>query len=515
MISAENIREAMNDAAEKGEPFLFCIDYEMTQGFFIKDPLNERQILWRVGGVTNALSTPPYSGGFFRKHPIPYAEYLQKFEKVQSELRQGNSFLANLTVKTPIETDFSFEEIFHRANSTYALYVPDLFVCFSPETFVTIEGGKIGSNPMKGTISGAVENAEQTILADYKESAEHFTIVDFIRNDLSRVATGVHVERLRYIDRLSTSDGEILQVSSLISGKTTHNRLGDIVFAMLPAGSVSGAPKQSTLRILAAAEGAERGFYCGVFGYFDGTKLDSAVLIRFIEQKEGKRYFRSGGGITVNSNALDEYKEVIEKIYLPFTETYIETIQVKDGVFINTDEHRSRMLRTIGKEHALPTEVPPTYRHGTVKCRVLYDKITIREVTFTPYTLPSIKSLQIVECTEIDYHNKYADRSELNALMKQKGTCDDILITQNGAFTDTSFCNVVFENEEGLFTPDTPLLCGTKRAFLLKKGVLRERRITPSDLPLYNKIHLINAMIDLEDKVTISSLQIINDPFLR
>lgn len=503
MISAEEIREAMNNATESEEPFLFGIDYEMEEGFFIKNPLKEQQILWRVGEVTNATSIPLFKGSFFRKYPIPYNEYLQKFNKVKNELRKGNSFLANLTVKTSIETDFSFEEIFHRANSKYAICVPDKFVCFSPETFVTIANGKIGSNPMKGTINGAVENAEQIILKDYKESAEHFTIVDFIRNDLSRVATGVTVEKLRYIDRLPTSGGEILQVSSLISGKTMHNRLGDIIFSMLPAGSVSGAPKQSTLRILQDAEGEKRGFYCGVFGYFDGKKLDSAVLIRFIEQKDGKLYFRSGGGITVNSNSLNEYEEVIEKIYLPFTETYLETIKVVDGQLMNIEEHRLRMIHTIGKEHVLPIEVPQEYRHGTVKCRILYDQTAIREVTFAPYTLPTIRSLQIVEYTDIDYHVKFANRAPITELMKQKGVCDDILITQDGAVTDTSFCNVVFENEEGLFTPDTPLLKGIKRATLLKKGIIKERHITTSDLHLYSKIRLINALIDLKDNVTI------------
>lgn len=506
MITAEEVKSNMNSATETGEPFLFCVDYELKEGFFIKNPLEEKSILWRIGKTTNAQSKATFNGGFFKKHPIPYNEYLVKFEKVKRELQKGNSFLANLTIKTPIETDFSLEEIFYRANSTYTLYVPNRFVCFSPETFVTIANGRIGSNPMKGTISGSIENAEQTILNDYKESAEHFTIVDFIRNDLSRVATGVTVEKLRYIDRLPTSGGEILQVSSLISGNLSSNQLGDIVFAMLPAGSVSGAPKHATLRILEDAEQEPRGFYCGVFGYFDGQKLDSAVLIRYIEEQAGKRYFRSGGGITVNSKAEDEYKEVIEKIYLPFTETYLETIQVVDGVYQNLDEHRARMLRTIGKVHSFPTEVPETDRQGRVKCRILYDRTAIREVTFTPYTLPTIKSLQIV-ATEIDYSLKYADRSALNKLMEQRGACDDILITKEGAITDTSFCNVVLENEEGLFTPDTPLLKGTKRALLLKKGVIKERRIAVSDLPSYHKIHLINAMIELGE--------VTNDLFLR
>lgn len=94
--------------------------------------------------------------------------------------------------------------------------------------------------------------------------------------------------------------------------------MGDILFDMLPAGSVSGAPKSSTLRIIREAEGEPRGYYTGVFGYFDGQTLDSAVLIRFIEEEQGRMYFRSGGGITAYSDCRSEYEEVIEKVYLPF-----------------------------------------------------------------------------------------------------------------------------------------------------------------------------------------------------
>ena len=96
------------------------------------------------------------------------------------------------------------------------------------------------------------------------------------------------------------------------------SRLGDIVFGMLPAGSISGAPKPSTLDIISRAEREPRGFYTGVFGYFDGERLDSAVMIRYIERRDGRYYFRSGGGITINSDCRSEYEEVLAKVYLPF-----------------------------------------------------------------------------------------------------------------------------------------------------------------------------------------------------
>ena len=174
---------------------------------------------------------------------------------------------------------------------------------------------------MKGTIDASVEHAEEAILNDYKEKAEHSTIVDLIRNDLSRIATRVKVNRFRYIDRVETNDGAILQVSSEIEGTLPGDyleNLGTLFFELLPAGSVSGAPKEATVAIIREAEQEPRGFYPGVAGYFDGTpRLVRAD--RYIEQTEGGFYFRSGGGITVNSECEKEYAEAVRKIYLPFT----------------------------------------------------------------------------------------------------------------------------------------------------------------------------------------------------
>lgn len=333
MIKASEVQYLMNKGARDKIPFLFAIDYELENGFLIKNPLEQQEILWRVGDVTNYHPTESnmaesnlteagctnHKGTFFTSHPISFNEYSRKFNSVQEQLMLGNSFLANLTIKTPVETDYSFEEIFRRSNSPYGLMIPNVLVCFSPERFVRISDGRISSNPMKGTIRESQPNAVQTILNDYKETAEHFTIVDFIRSDLSRVATEVMVEKLRYIDKLYTSNGTILQVSSTISGKLLGDDMGDLFFKILPAGSISGAPKPSTLSILRNAEGERRGFYCGVFGYFNGSSLDSAVMIRYIERANENLFFRSGGGITINSSCSDEYNEVIEKIYLPFT----------------------------------------------------------------------------------------------------------------------------------------------------------------------------------------------------
>ncbi len=321
MISALEVKKLMNSAGKSGTPFLFGLDYELREGFFIEHPLDQSDVLWRVGSNSNFTQQSTNKEPLITPQHIGLEQYKAMFDNLYAGLYRGDSFLANLTAKTPIECNYSLEEILLASQSPYALLLPERFVCFSPEIFVRIQGGEISSYPMKGTISASVEGAEQKILDDYKESAEHFTIVDLIRSDLSRVATNVRVENLRYIDRLALSSGDILQVSSKIAGDLATDyatRIGDVIYSLLPAGSISGAPKPATLKLIEESEPTHRGFYCGVFGYFDGQSLDSAVLIRFVEKCGEQLYFRSGSGITINSDVEYEYDEVNQKIYLPF-----------------------------------------------------------------------------------------------------------------------------------------------------------------------------------------------------
>jgi para-aminobenzoate synthetase component 1 len=173
---------------------------------------------------------------------------------------------------------------------------------------------------MKGTIDASVKNAREIIMRDQKEIAEHTTIVDLIRNDLSIIAKNVYVDKFRYIDKIKTNEKVLLQVSSRIVGKLERfyrGCIGDIIFSLLPAGSVSGAPKKRTVEIINDVEYYERGYYTGIFGYFDGDNLDSGVMIRFIENNNGNFCYKSGGGITALSNMRSEYLEMIDKVYVP------------------------------------------------------------------------------------------------------------------------------------------------------------------------------------------------------
>ena len=312
----------MNKWGEERKPFIFIIDYEMLNPIVLSlNEAAENEIYFKLPNI-NCIDNQYFKRGkfIFNKFPVSYSVYKKSFDQVLNEIKRGNSFLTNLTFPTLIETDLSLNEIFFNSDAPYKLLFKDLFVVFSPEPFITISNDTISSYPMKGTIDSSVPDAERKILDDQKETAEHHTIVDMIRSDLSKVSTNVKVEKFRFLDKIKTSNKTLLQVSSKITGKLPANyqaHLGDILSALLPAGSICGAPKKKTLEIISKSEIYKRGYYTGVFGIFDGSQLQSAVMIRFIEKNGKKFIFKSGGGITFNSDPEREYQELIDKVYVP------------------------------------------------------------------------------------------------------------------------------------------------------------------------------------------------------
>jgi para-aminobenzoate synthetase component 1 len=320
-MTLSTFTDQMNTWGQAEVPFLFMVDFEMEKPLLFKlDEIDSTKFLFDINGFSNASAKAKVQTKQIEASPIPFAEYKKKFDIVYNSLAYGDSFLTNLTIKTPIALHASLKELFYQSHAKYKLMKEDEFLVFSPETFIQIKRGKIFSYPMKGTIDASYPNARERILNDEKEKAEHTTIVDLIRNDLSQVAMHVNVNRFRYIDEIKTSNKNLLQVSSEIAGDLPEDyksRLGDIVVKLLPAGSISGAPKSKTLEIIRKAEEEKRGYYTGVVGYFDGTNVDCGVMIRFIENESGTFFYRSGGGITTQSIVELEYQETIDKVYVP------------------------------------------------------------------------------------------------------------------------------------------------------------------------------------------------------
>ena len=315
----------MNEWGKDRRPFLFLIDFELKQPLVLPlDEIDPGQLLYAINDRQNFTAKDAALPDFhFERHPVSKTRYSKAFEQVQQALKAGNSYLLNLAFPTPISTNLSLLEIFRQSQAHYRIWLKDAFTCFSPEPFVRIQpDGRIASFPMKGTIDANLPNAEHQLLENKKEQAEHATIVDLIRNDLSIIAKSVRVKRYRYVEAISTHNGRLLQTSTEIEGQLPenfHERIGDLFFQLLPAGSISGAPKKKTVEIIQAAEQQPRGYYTGVCGLFDGQSIDSGVMIRFVEQQPDGLVFKSGGGITAQSQLDAEYEELLQKAYLPLS----------------------------------------------------------------------------------------------------------------------------------------------------------------------------------------------------
>ena len=314
--------DKMDELSQKKVPFFFMVDFLVNKvQVYTENELSKNGLLIDFQNYTNTNHKKEHTKNIqLKSFPENKESYRKGFDQVQQNLKLGNSYLTNYTCKTEIEINLTLEEIFYLSKAKYKVLYQDEFVFFSPETFVEIIGNEIFTHPMKGTIDASKENAVEVLKNDIKEKAEHYTVVDLLRNDLSVVADEVKVNEFQRIDFIKTNKKNLYAMSSEISGKLKpefQNNIGSIMKTLLPAGSILGAPKPKTLEIILEAENYDRGFYTGVCGWFDGVNLDSCVMIRFIEKESGKLYFKSGGGITHLSNFADEYQEMKNKIYVP------------------------------------------------------------------------------------------------------------------------------------------------------------------------------------------------------
>ncbi len=242
--------------------------------------------------------------------------FISAITALQAEMRDGYSYLVNYCSQSMVEMHYSPAELFAAAKAPYKFWLEGHFLSFSPEAFVTVRGLQITTTPMKGT---GTDRA--ALLSDAKEQAEHATVVDLLRNDLGQVARQVRVEDYRYVSEIRRGDGSALyQTSSRICGEMPpdwRSHIGDWLPRLLPAGSISGAPKKETLELIRRFEDEPRGFFTGVAVLFDGENLFSAVLIRFLDLAGEVQKFRSGAGITIYSDPEQEYDEVVSKVYFP------------------------------------------------------------------------------------------------------------------------------------------------------------------------------------------------------
>lgn len=256
--------------------------------------------------------------------PPPRDQTISTIRAVQAQLGEGNSYLVNYCSQTIVELGQELSSLCEQSTAPFTIWLEGQFIAFSPEAFITVMENQISTNPMKGTgfDSGL-------LLADTKEQAEHATVVDLLRNDLGQVARDIRLGDYRYLTAIpqapSTSSGQAIgrtlyQTSTEIKGTMPgdwRDHIGDWLPRLLPAGSVTGAPKKETVALIRRFETEPRGFFTGVAVLFDGDNLYSCVLIRFLDLAGETLKFRSGAGITIYSDPEQEYEEILNKVYIP------------------------------------------------------------------------------------------------------------------------------------------------------------------------------------------------------
>ena len=261
----------------------------------------------------------PVSGLFSKQ------EFCEMVEKAKRHIFEGDIFQIVLSNRLSAEFEGSLLNTYRVLRtinpSPYMFYFcgTDVEIAgASPETLVKLEDGILHTFPLAGTrprgkTKKQDEELEKELLADEKELAEHNMLVDLGRNDLGKISRfgSVQVEKLRCIERFS----HVMHIGSTVRGEIRDDCDAlDAVSAVLPAGTLSGAPKIRACELIAELENNKRGIYGGAVGYIDFTgNLDTCIAIRIAYKKNGRVFVRSGAGIVADSVAQNEYNECINK----------------------------------------------------------------------------------------------------------------------------------------------------------------------------------------------------------
>ncbi len=466
---------------------------------------------------------------YFKRQPellitscIDYKKYKKAISRIKDEIACGNTYQVNYTYDWNIETNANGLELYNailpNQKTPYNCYIKNQWeeiLSFSPELFFELEGGKILTKPMKGTVKRG-NSKEQDIKNinflknDEKNLAENVMIVDLLRNDLGKIAkTGtVKVEKLFEIETHKT----LHQMTSEISARLNDNiSLYEIFDAIFPCGSVTGAPKINTMKIIDEIETGARGVYCGAIGLITKEKSVFSVPIRILQRKVNDTGYtcRVGGAIVWDSTPEDEWEETLTKINFlncgkkntPIAPDIklVETMLVKNGQIQFEQEHFKRMeqsAKALGFKK--PNKINKIPKNGEYILRLLLSKNGFIEKEFLQ--LDKIKTNKItvsknpVNSKEPLLYHKITYRPWYQGAMekiKRQDIFDELFLNEKGELTEGARSNVILQIKGKFFTP--PAQCG------LLKGVLRQNILKQGFEFSGKKHHIIEKKLYLHN----------------
>lgn len=466
-------------------------------------------------------------------HPVVnFEEYSNAINQIKKEIADGNTYEVNYTYDFEINyngDDFElFQYLLEKQKTPYNFYCKnkyDTVLSFSPELFFTLKNNHIVTKPMKGTIKRGQNKEEDKKLKEFlqndeKNRAENVMIVDLLRNDLGRIAkTGsVKVSKLFEIETHKTLHQMTSQIEADLRDDTT---LYDIFHAIFPCGSITGAPKVSTMRIIDKVEKGTRDIYCGAIGLITPDETVFSVPIRILQRRGAQLLYRVGGAIVWDSDTQDEWEETLTKTkFLNENFQIIETIKVENGKLFYEKEHFERMKKSAeyfgfknlkqlnplsnslpGRENvnSFPLQGRGIKGEGYILRLHLFKNgtITTEYKALIPHKTNkiTISPIKINSQNEFMYHKTTYRPWFFDSYQKiAKGEIyDEIFFNEKEELTEGARSNIVLQINGKLYTP--PLSCGLLNGIYRQQlNNVTEKILYKSDLENAEKIFCINSV---------------------
>lgn len=498
------------------------IKYEAYK-IFLNQKINEKlPVLYFEVYENYKKYNPKQNNNYFIniEETISKAEYNKNIKKIKDRIKNGITYEVNYTYPSKIYSDCSdyelYKNLLSEQKTPYNAYIENEYesiLSFSPELFFKTEKGHITTKPMKGTIKRGLTEEEdkkniELLRNDIKNQSENIMIVDLIRNDLAKIAKpgSVKTDKLFEIEKHKT----LFQMTSEISAELRNDvDLYNILEALFPCGSVTGAPKISTIKVINETENYKREVYCGAIGIISPDYCEFSVPIRILQRKKNDLYFKyaAGGAIVWDSEENDEYNEtIVKRAFLNKTDNFqlIETMKSENGKIFLFNEHINRLKNScrffnFKFPEELETLIPQqdgiirviVYKDG--KYETEYKKLSQQKtniITISNKTVYSKNILLYHKTTKREIFKESAEKIKNNEVF------DEIYLNEKGEVTEGSRSNVVIKKDNKLYTPtiDSGLLNGTLRTHLLNKGIIQEQKLYLKDLKNADAIYCINSI---------------------
>ena len=528
-----SVLEFAESEARSGSHVAVMLSYEAAPAFdpaLVTHKPSDFPLAWAaVFASTVETATEEYPPTFSNAWTprVSREEYDRAVARVKELIAAGHTYQVNYSF--PLTSTFNgdpydwYRNLCVAQGAQYSAYL-DLgrykVLCLSPELFFERRGNHVVTRPMKGTARRGRWPAEDQELAQWlqhspKDRAENVMIVDLLRNDLGKVSVpgSVRVSSLFDVERFETVWQMTSTVESTLKDGTS---LVDLMTALFPCGSITGAPKIRTMQIIRELERFPRGAYTGAIGFLKpGGDCVFNVAIRtvVIDTESNVATFGVGGGVTIDSTAEREYEECLVKSSFlhasPVPFQLFESILLENGQYFLLEQHLDRLRNSAdffgfhfheGVSSTLD-RVAAENPSGSFKVKLTLWKDGRVEVETSAVKLREhwrvALASQAVNSSDRFLFHKTTRRDFYTAQLASRPDCDDIIFwNERGEITESSIANVVLSLDGQLFTPpvESGLLAGTFRNQLLAEGKIKERAITISELENAKVIYLINSV---------------------